>query len=51
MAKSYSRGIRDVPNVELIGKGLSERQLGLPAQAGRQEKGSRNQAHMLLVPS
>jgi hypothetical protein len=38
MATSSSRGNREVPKVEQIGKGLSERQLGLPAQAGRQEK-------------
>ena len=38
MATGSSRGNREVPKVEQIGKGLSERQLGLPAQAGRQEK-------------
>lgn len=37
MATSSSRGNREVPKVEQIGKGLSERQLGLPAgrQAGK----------------
>lgn len=41
MATSSSRGNREVPKVEQIGKGLSERQLGLPAggRAGRREKG------------
>lgn len=37
MATSSSHGNREVPKVEQIGKGLSERQLGLPAgrQAGK----------------
>lgn len=43
MATSSSRGNREVPKVEQIGKGLSERQLGLPAggRAGRQAGGRR----------
>lgn len=39
MATSSSRGNREVPKVEQIGKGLSERQLGLPAGGGREREG------------
>lgn len=42
MATSSSRGNREVPKVEQIGKGPPECQLGLSAgPAGRREKGGR----------